>query len=378
LDPRQSKVVTSVAITKKRQTNTTLIMLQGLSIKVGEISYIRMLLKHRAAVSFKDLKTYEGTTYKTFQDSAKAHGLLKDMEFLKEEFLDIFRNITSPHERRFHFATWLGQDYPVNFIFNEGNACPLLSHDHEHPGYLYKEMVKDWMSRGFSSKEVKNKFLAEVDKYLSESSGSSNESFGLPKAEVVTTEVEHEMQKYPAQEQRILYNSLEQRRPCNAEQRLFMESFSREFHIIKDSPDNLPVLMFLGGSGGTGKSDVLKKVAAMVRSEGYICKVASATALAASVYDDATTIHSLFKVPVVEDCDKELDYKLKLKLTKERLELLLAAKVIILDEICFSSKETFEAFYKDTDLNQLRGKVVIGAGITISSTKIIYTNNKLR
>jgi hypothetical protein len=366
LNPHQTKAVTTTAVIQKRRSETTLIMLQGMSIKVGEIGYIRMLLKHRPATSFKDLKTHEGTVYKTFQESAKAHGLLKDMDFLKQEFQDTFRHVTSPHERRFHFATWLGQDYPVNFIYNEGVPCALLSHDHEHPGYLYKEMVKDWMSRGYSSKEIKNKFLSEVDKLLSET-GSSNETFGLPKAETTTSEVEHELQKYPQDEQRILYNSLEQRRPCNTEQKLFMDTFIQRFHTIKDNPDSLPVLMFLTGSGGTGKSDTLKKVAAKVRSEGYICKIASATALAASVYDDATTFHSLAKIPVIEDCDKEQDYKLTLRLTKERLDLLLAAKVIILDEICFTNKETFEAFYKDTDLKQLNGKVIIGAGTTISS-----------
>jgi hypothetical protein len=216
-------------------------------------------------------------------------------------------------------------------------------------------------------------FLTEVDKILSET-GSSNETFGLPKAENITSEIDHELQKYPKDEQRNLYNSLEQRRPCNNEQKLFMDTFTQRFHTIKDNPDSPPVLLFLTGSGGTGKSDTLKKVAAKVRSEGYICKIASETALAASVYDDATTFHSLAKIPVIEDCDKEQDYKLSLRLTKERLDLLLAAKVIILDEICFTNKETFEAFYKNTDLKQLKGKVIIGAGTTISTQSYYHKN----
>ena len=49
----------------------------------------------------------------------------------------------------------------------------------------------------------------------------------------------------------------------------------------------------------------------------------SATALAVSVFKDATTFHSLARIPVVEDCDRELEYELKLQLTPERLELLL-------------------------------------------------------
>ena len=125
---------------------------------------------------------------------------------------------------------------------------------------------------------------------------------------------------------------------------------------------NHTIFMCLTGSGGTGKSNVLQKVAAFVRSEGQICKITASTGLAASIYNDATTFHHLIKIPVIDECDKELEYTLELNLTKERLELLKAVKVIILDEGFFFNRECVEAFYNDFRLNKLRGKIFILAG----------------
>jgi hypothetical protein len=133
--------------------------------------------------------------------------------------------------------------------------------------------------------------------------------------------------------------------------------------------------------GGTGKSLVLSVIAAYVRSLGLICKICSATGLSASIFDDCSTLHryipdnifyltfiitniSLFKIPVVEECDKDYedDSKLKLRLSKERLELLLATKVIIMDELLFLNRECVETVHNVPDLKGLKGKIIIGAG----------------
>lgn len=73
---------------------------------------------------------------------------------------------------------------------------------------------------------------------------------------------------------------------------------------------------------------------------------------------------SLFKIPVIEECDKDYDNddKLKLKIGTERLELLLETKVIIMDELLFLNRENVETIHNYHDLNGLRGKIIIGAG----------------
>ena len=357
----RNKTNTKVVIKSRRESNPILVRLQGLSIKCGEICYLRMLLKHRAASSYDDLYTYCGIKYSTFQESAKQHGLLKSMEFLKEEFLEIFDRVNDCKKRRIHYAIWLSQDYPVNFMYNDGEYCSLLERDKDHSGFLYKEMVSDWILEKRSKSEISNMFLTEVDKYLNDS-GLSNVTFGLPEPKIVKSEIDYEEMKYKPDEQDKLYKTLESTVPCNKLQQLFLDYFKQKFHRILENDDHEPVFIFLTGSGGTGKSTVLEKVAAYVRSQGCICKISAATALAASIYSDATTLHSLAKIPVVEQCDRELEYSIKLNLTEDRLSLLLETKVIIIDEVFFTHRECLEAIYHDSRLNGLKGKIILTAG----------------
>jgi hypothetical protein len=284
------------------------------------------------------------------------------MDFLKEEFLELFQRVTSCEKRRMHYAIWLGQDYPINFMFNDGVYCSLRESSKEDKGYLYKEMVLDWIKDGlFSPEEVKNKFLTEVEKYLNDI-GLSTSTFGLPKPKEIKSEIDYEFLKYSRESQRVYYNDLEKQYPSNRKQTEFLDCFKTAFHKIQWSDENEPILMCLEGSGGTGKSRVLEKVAAYVRSEGCICKISAATALAASIYSDATTFHSLAKLPVVDECDRELEYTITLNLTQERVDLLLHTKVIIIDEIFFTHRECLEAFYYCERLNGLKGKIILTAG----------------
>jgi adenylylsulfate kinase-like enzyme len=50
----------------------------------------------------------------------------------------------------------------------------------------------------------------------------------------------------------------------------------RKKNFIQSNDEHATVFIFLTGSGGTGKSCVLEKVAALLRSEGCICKVSAA------------------------------------------------------------------------------------------------------
>ena len=358
---RKRKKVQIQAIIKRRRNDDTIIMLQGLSIRSGEICYLRMLLKHKAAQSFQELLTFKDNQYITFQDSAREHGFLKDMEFLKGEFLDIFDKFTDCSKRRMMFAIWLAQDYPVNFMVNNFEYTTLTDINIHNAGYLYKEMVMDWMAEGKSKAIIKNLFLTELDKYLNDN-GLNNTIFGLPKPIIITSEVQFEKFKYKREEELERYKRLEEKYPSNEKQKKFIDHFKTKFKTIQDNDEHPAIFMYLGGSGGTGKSNVLEKIAAYVRSQGCICKVSAATALAASIYDDATTFHSLAKIPVIEECDRELEYSLNLNLTKERLELLLETKVIIIDEIFFSHRENLETFCYEDKLNQLKGKIILAAG----------------
>ena len=67
-----------------------------------------------------------------------------------------------------------------------------------------------------------------------------------------------------------LNEHLEVAQPSSVEQKDFFERFKHLFHIVQSSDEHNPVFILLTSSGGTGKSCILGKVAAFVRSEGSI------------------------------------------------------------------------------------------------------------
>ena len=154
------------------------------------------------------------------------------------------------------YAIWLSQDYPVNFMFNNGKYCTLWESDSNHDGYLYKEMVSDWILKKFSENEIKNKFLNEIEKYLNDV-GLNNGIFGLPKPVDITSELEYEVFKYDKYEQRSLYNQLERDEPTNEGKYQFLDAFKNNFHKLLTNENRKELFMFLTGSGGTGKSKVV-------------------------------------------------------------------------------------------------------------------------
>ena len=63
--------------------------------------------------------------------------------------------------------------------------------------------------------------------------------------------------------------------------------------------------IFIDGPGGTGKTTVIKKIIAKARAQGKIVKICASITLAATLYENATTAHSLFKYPVEDDNNKD-------------------------------------------------------------------------
>ena len=63
------------------------------------------------------------------------------------------------------------------------------------------------------------------------------------------------------------------------------------------------VFHFIAGPGGTGKSALFKKLHSACRAAGILITICAATTLAALLFEGATTAHSLFNYPVVEEED---------------------------------------------------------------------------
>jgi len=85
-------------------------------LTIGEKWYLRLLLLHLPATSFKDIKTYENTTYETYQSTALAAKLVED----ENEALTAFQwalNYSTPAELRNLFVIMTTQGFPTVNIF---------------------------------------------------------------------------------------------------------------------------------------------------------------------------------------------------------------------------------------------------------------------
>ena len=119
--------------------------------------------------------------------------------------------------------------------------------------------------------------------------------YGIPEPESRITELEYARLQYDKSIQLNIVNELVGTFPFTDEmQSLFNEILDglrnsrQEYHVLQ-------------GQGGSGKSTFVKALMAYVRSEGFIAVGCASKGLAANVYDDFFTTHSLFGIPVLDD-----------------------------------------------------------------------------
>jgi len=210
-----------------------------------------------------------------------------------------------------------------------------------------------------SSASIKNKLLLDLSALFRDRGQYTLSQFGLPTPAIIQTELQEVRLRHPVSDARTLLRQLQEATPNNPDQQ-------RIYDVITNAILNTPTrrLFLIKGIGGCGKSTLAKKIMAFTRSIGKIALGCASTGLAATVYDDFYTAHSLFNYPVVEECDRDEDdaqpVKCDLKPDSPRLELLRAADVIVWDEFISNHREVFEAAY--TALQGFAGKVVICMG----------------
>ena len=106
--------------------------------------------------------------------------------------------------------------------------------------------------------------------------------------------------------------------------------------------------IFIDGPGGTGKTTVIKKIIAKARAQGKIVKICAS----ATLYENATTAHSLFKYPVEDDNDNDSEEPTLCNLEgTDRLQLLKETSVIIWDEFVSNNRTLFEAVQRHLHLH---------------------------
>ena len=298
----------------------------------GEIWYLRQIILHSAPINWIDARSHNGVIYDTYQEAAIAKGYVKEHEEAIAVYNEAKDNST-PNELRGIFGTMMTQGFPIVPIYQDENLREFMLEDY----------IIGQHNPPQNHAQANNSLLKDLQRRISDTNYTLAQ-FGLPNPVSMETELDREKLLYVNDEQRTLYDDLNREFPNNRDQQHVFDNIKT---LIDNPPENHPSFFFINGAGGTGKTTVLKKIAAYARSQGKIVLICASITLAAILYVNGVTAHSLFKFPVTEEFERALDEEIQqLHLSNQRLELLLEVDIIIWDEFVTNHKELFETVYK--------------------------------
>ena len=124
---------------RRQRADQIIVHLSMVCITAGEIWYLRLLLLHRAPISFNDTRTINGTVYPSFQAAAVAANLVTDLTVARECF-DQSIGLSTPQALRGLFITLTINGYPTLSFYNDERYRRLLLQDwcefQEYPLHL--------------------------------------------------------------------------------------------------------------------------------------------------------------------------------------------------------------------------------------------------
>ena len=284
--------------------------------------------------SHEDGYWFEENQYETYQEVCVARGLLADGDeavlAFEEAMLD-----SSPSQLRFFFVSMTIQGYPTIQIYKK----------------YQDELMADFRNV--------NEFLQDLEKRFNSESKDMTK-YGLPKPLETNTLLQQTVAMIdPAISQNKL-DALHVSQPNTNEMSILYDEIT---NAIDNQSENDQVRFFgVDAMGGSGKSTFAKKIFHYANAQNKIALGGAASGLACQVYGDLSfeTLHTLFSIPVIEDeeeFDNIDDIRCNLNKSPQRVELVNASDVMILDEVFSNHKHCLHAIMRD--YNKLRGKIVL-------------------
>jgi hypothetical protein len=266
-----------------RQVGCKVSRITMVSPTAGELFYLRCLLMRRAARSYSDLRTVEGTTYDTFHDAAIHFGIFTTENEAHYVMVEAVASFCTPHALRFLFARMILEGYPALPLWNEFKM------------HLAQDFV---LSTHSEERGVDNALKAISDNV--HDGGRSLTHFGLPEPLFRSPEVVIEQELYAPRTGALLLQARAQFRTMNDEQRtifttvvLTATSYSQLGHLCERP-------FFVEGKPGRGKTFVVDAICSQLRGQAFIVLIVGSSALAATLYEGGRTAHNVFQIPVLE------------------------------------------------------------------------------
>lgn len=250
--------------------------LQSVHISRGELFYLRSLLLSRPGTGWEDLRTVNETVHPSFQAACIALGLFADKDEAQVCMQEAVDTLRTPQQLRILF---------IHLLTNSCISTPL-----EFWNEFRLRISEDFILATISDVERGcNEALIQLGSLL-QGHGKHLSDYGLPQPLAHDNEVEWELHRWLLQ-----VGMLEQQVDVglsvfNSEQRGI---FSQVQHAIAN---NKPLLIFVDGKAGRGKTFLVNTLCAWVRSVGKIALPTATSAFAAQLYPGGRTTHSTFGV----------------------------------------------------------------------------------
>jgi len=348
----------NIYLYRRTEHHLSITRMEVIAITAGELFFLRLILYNFPRQSFQDCMQFNNRSYGTYQEAAVASGIVKDNEEVCTCFEEAahFQD-TSPAELRSLFVMSTLQGFPTLKILYEDRFKQLLYDDFLH-NYNPLNHEAAW-----------NDLLCDLSRRF-ESDGKSMKDYGLPEPVVMKTELEIERNKYNRDTQLQLYYKLCEDIPNTTEQQDIFDN------IVNAVAAKETKIYYVQGQAGSGKSTLAKKIMAYCRSEGKLCAGCASTGLAATIYEGFETAHSLFKFPVIEEDEREIDTPVECQLLKSpnRLQYLKEVDLILWDEFPSCDREVFEAAYRA--LHRFEGKVIVTMGDLRQIAPVVLKGSK--
>ena len=263
-------------VVQRNPSRPHLTRLQTVHITRGELFYLRSLLLSRPGISWTDLQTIDGIVHPSFQAACIALGLFTDRneaQVCMQEAVETFR---TPQQLRILF---------VHLLTNSCISTPLQF----WTDFRY-EIAKDFISDSRGDIERGCNDALKTLGSLLQSHGKYLSDYGLPQPITHDNEVERELRRWSSQTTALQLQVHAGLSAFTPEQRdIFLQV---QYAIL----NNEPLLMFVDGKAGRGKTFLVNTLCAWVRSTGRIALPTATSAFAAQLYLGGKTTHSTFGV----------------------------------------------------------------------------------
>jgi hypothetical protein len=240
------------------------------------VFYLRVLLQQRAASSFSDLRTVEGIEHGTFQEAATAMGVFANQTEGEYALQESTRALKTPAQLRYFF---------VHLLITDCVMTPI------HCWNTYKDhFTLDFAVRyPDAAAYATDQALMDISRIL-EVCGKQASDYQLPEVLTPVREVQHELDKWAPHVGEIATRARSARETFNPEQHAIFDEVMSAVHAQR------PLLLFVDGKAGVGKSFLINALCDKVRSHNLIVLPTATSAFAAQLYPGGRTLHSTFKV----------------------------------------------------------------------------------